>query len=450
MQIKTSLILLVLLITFLPEGISQQNENSPYSRYGIGRIHNDNFVFAQGFGNLGATNIDNFHVNLVNPASYGFLQATSFDLGLDINYNRLQTKRDAANIYGGNLNYFSLAIPLINPIGDFIERRERNLDIGLTFALKPHSTVGYNVISTEDHPDEGTIQRNYQGSGSTYKFITGSGLRYKDFSVGINAGLLFGNIKYESIVSFPDDPFAYENHFTESFSLNGFIYTVGLQYVIRFNKNAIKKDESIKPMNLVLGVYGNTQTNFRTAGDVIHAGILATDNINLGLARLDTLFLDEQREGKGILPTTIGGGLSYHHKQKFIVGINFQKTFWSQYLNEGKLLEEELSDAISLSAGIDYVPDYASYTSFAKRMHYRAGFQYQTDSRSESGKQLNEAALSLGVGFPIIFQRKVSDIDLSLTFGQSIGERLISESFVKFGLGLTFNDQDWLLKRRYY
>ncbi|HRQ30672.1 MAG TPA: hypothetical protein PLU49_11395, partial [Saprospiraceae bacterium] len=107
-------------------------------------------------------------------------------------------------------------------------------------------------------------------------------------------------------------------------------------------------------------------------------------------------------------------------------------------------------DAISLAAGIDYVPDYASYTSFAKRMHYRAGFQYQTDSRSESGKQLSEAALSLGVGFPIIFQRKVSNIDLSMTFGQSIGERLISESFVKFGLGLTFNDQDWLLKRRYY
>ncbi|HAQ36980.1 MAG TPA: hypothetical protein DCQ58_00595, partial [Saprospirales bacterium] len=288
------------------------------------------------------------------------------------------------------------------------------------------------------------------GSGSTYKFITGSGLRYKDFSVGINAGLLFGNIKYESIVKFPDDVFAYENHFTESFSLNGFIYTVGLQYVIRFNKNAIKKDESIKPMNLVLGIYGNTQTNFKTGGNVIHAGILPTDNINLGLARLDTLFLDEQREGKGVLPANIGGGLSYHHKQKFIVGINFQKTFWSQYLNEGKLLEEDLNDAISLAAGIDYVPDYASYTSFAKRMHYRAGFQYQTDSRSESGKQLSEAALSLGVGFPIIFQRKVSNIDLSMTFGQSIGERLISESFVKFGLGLTFNDQDWLLKRRYY
>jgi hypothetical protein len=450
MQFKTSLIFIFFLAAFLPKGFSQQSENSPYSRYGIGKIHNDNFVFAQGFGNLGATNMDNYHVNLVNPASYGYLQATAFDIGFDINYNRLQTKKDAANIYGGNLNYFSLAIPLINPIGDFIERRERNLDIGLTFALKPHSTVGYNVISTEDHPDEGTIKRNYQGSGSTYKFLTGTGLRYKDFSAGVNAGLLFGTIKYESVVSFPDDIFAYEDHFTESFSVNGFIYNAGLQYVVRLNKKAIKKDETTKPMNLVLGVYGNTSTNFNSTGDVMRLGILPTANINLGLARYDTLVPQQQIIGKGVLPATMGGGISYHHKQKVIAGLNFQKTFWSQYLNEGKLLKEELTDAISISAGIDYIPDYVSYTSFAKRMRYRAGFQYQTDSRSEDGDQLKEAALSLGVGFPIVFQRKASNIDLSLTFGQSIGERLISESFVKFGVGLTFNDQEWLLKRRYY
>lgn len=450
MQIKTSLFLFILLTAFLPDGISQQNENSPYSRYGIGRIHNDNFIFAQGSGNLGATNIDNFHVNLVNPASYGFLQATTFDVGLDINYNRLQTKRDAATIYGGNLNYFALAIPLINPIGDFIERRERNLDIGLTFALKPHSTVGYDVVSTEDHPEEGTIQRNYQGSGSTYKFLTGTGLRYKDIAVGFNLGLLFGNIKYNSIVSFPDDIFAYEDHFSESFSLNGFTYNVGAQYVLRLNKKAIKKDETLKPMNLVFGVYGNTSTNFKSTGETMRLGILPDDNINIGLARYDTLVPQTQINGKGVLPATIGGGLSYHHKQKIIAGLNFQKTFWSQYLNEGKLTAEQLTDAICISAGMDYIPDAASYTSFAKRMRYRAGLQYQTDSRSEDGNQLKEASLSLGVGFPIIFQRKISNIDLSLTYGQSVGERLISESYVKFGLGLTFNDQEWLLKRRYY
>jgi hypothetical protein len=83
-------------------------------------------------------------------------------------------------------------------------------------------------------------------------------------------------------------------------------------------------------------------------------------------------------------------------------------------------------------------------------MHYRAGFYYKTDGRSENGVQFSEAALNLGFGVPFVFKRKTSNIDLSLSLGQTMNERLIRESFVKFGIGLTFNDQEWFIKRRYY
>ena len=123
-----------------------------------------------------------------------------------------------------------------------MERKKRIYDIGLIFALKPHSNIGYNIISSEDHPDRGTIERNYVGEGGTYKFMSGIGMRYKDFSFGINAGYLFGNINYQSLVYFKDIPYAYNDDFNESFSLSGFLYNIGAIYRLTINKSAIKKN----------------------------------------------------------------------------------------------------------------------------------------------------------------------------------------------------------------
>ena len=427
---------------------AQPKDNSPYSRFGIGDIHEDNFIFAQGMGNLGATLMDPYHLNLVNPASYGQLQATAFELGLDVTYKYLSSPTENASIFKGNVNYFALGLPLINRINDALERTQRNYDVGLTFSLKPHSTVGYNILSTEMHPDEGQIERNYTGDGGSYKFMTGVGARYKDFSFGFNAGYLFGQINYSSQVYFADLPFAYNNNFTESFSLNGFVYNVGLQYSLTLNRAQMKTDETIFPKKLIVGLYGNSKTSFNTSGDVFYGGILT--GFNTGGLNTDTLYFQEQVSGKGTLPAKIGGGISYHHGYQWQFGANYETTFWSQYTNEGKLTRDQLLDSYKVSLGADYVPDLQSYTSFYKRMHYRMGLYYQTDGRSENGQQFSEAAINLGLGIPFVFKRKLSNVDLCLSIGQSMGDRLISESFVKFGLGLTFNDQEWFIKRRYY
>ena len=434
-------------LLFLGQLTAQPNDNSPYSRFGLGDIHPDQFISGQ-TGLLGATQIDPWHINMVNPASYGHLQATAFEVGLGGSYTRLTGGTEKANVYQGNLEYFALGLPLINRINDAMERTQRDYDLGLVLALKPHSIVGYDVSSTEPHPDEGEIQRKYVGEGGSYKFMVGLGSRYKDFSVGINAGYLFGKISYNSLVYFADIPFAYNNQFSESFSMSGFLYNAGLQYSLVLNRQKMKADEQLMPRKLVFGLYGNTQTSFRTTGDVFYGGVLT--GLDLGTASTDTLYIQEQLKGTGTLPTRIGGGIAYHHGYKWTVGMNYEQTLWSQYKNEGKLTEDLLSDAFCISAGADYVPDWQSYTDSYKRLHYRVGAYYRTDGRTENGQIFSEAAVNLGLGVPFVFKRKTSHIDLNLSVGQSMDERLISESFVKFGLGLTFNDQEWFIKRKYY
>ena len=218
---------------------AQPKNNSPYSRYGLGDIHDDNFFFGQAMGNLGATLIDPWHINLNNPATYSYLQATAFEVGLDASYSRLNSDNNSSNIFSGNVNYFALGLPIVNPINDLLERVKRDYDFALVFALKPYSNVGYDIFSTEDHPDEGIIERNYVGSGGTYKFLTGVSGRYKNLSFGANAGYLFGQINYRSGVFFPDLPYAYSDDFLENFSVSGFLYDVGFTYSLTLNKAAI-------------------------------------------------------------------------------------------------------------------------------------------------------------------------------------------------------------------
>lgn len=428
--------------------IAQPQDNSPYSRYGFGDIQNDQFIFSQGMGSLGASTLDPWHINLTNPASYSYLQATAFEVGMDATYRNLSSSTESSDIYKGNLNYIALGMPLINPINDALERVERTYDLGLVIALKPHSTVGYDILSTEEHPEVGTIQRNYVGEGGTYKLLSGLSGRYKDFSFGFNAGYLFGKISYNSLVYFEDLPSAYNNDFSESFSVKGFIYNLGATYTLTLNKSKLSPETSLLPNQLILGIYGNTATSFNTSGDVFYGGLLTS--VEVGSLNYDTLYIQEALAGKGTLPAQIGAGISYQHGKKWMAGVNYEQTFWSQYKNEGKLKEDNLLDAFRISAGFDFVPNYQSYTNAFQRMHYRAGIYYRTDGRSENGNQFSEAALNLGLGVPFVFKRKTSNLDISLSFGRSMGERLISENFVKFGLGLTFNDQEWFIKRRYY
>ena len=77
-KIKYLLIALGILPTIFL--IAQPVDNSAFSSFGIGNIHNDNLAYYQGFSDLSASFLDLYHLNIKNPASYSFLNAASFDL----------------------------------------------------------------------------------------------------------------------------------------------------------------------------------------------------------------------------------------------------------------------------------------------------------------------------------------------------------------------------------
>ena len=75
MQIKIKVLVFCLAIASTMLG--QQNDNSPYSRFGIGEISDNNFNHSRQMAGLGASYLDGYHINIVNPASYSFLNSNS-------------------------------------------------------------------------------------------------------------------------------------------------------------------------------------------------------------------------------------------------------------------------------------------------------------------------------------------------------------------------------------
>ena len=115
----------------------QPKRNAPYSGFGLGDPLDQFFVASGGMGGLSATFQDAFHLNLRNPASLAYLQATAFEVGFNAKYSILDGGDEKARSWGGNLAYLALGFPLKNPINEALDRQRSKLGWGMAFSLQP-------------------------------------------------------------------------------------------------------------------------------------------------------------------------------------------------------------------------------------------------------------------------------------------------------------------------
>src|SRR5258705_8949619 len=86
----------------------EAQENSPYSRYGLGDFVPNQSILNRGMGGIGAGYVDydkrydlkdqypkSQDVNFLNPASYSKLRITSFNLGFEIDSRTLRSPAQA-------------------------------------------------------------------------------------------------------------------------------------------------------------------------------------------------------------------------------------------------------------------------------------------------------------------------------------------------------------------
>ena len=134
------IIRILLLIVFV-SSITKINAqiNSPFSRYGLGNeVYNSQNTTSQGLGGFTAAYTNSMNgnfgqsVNFSNPASYGGLYMTTFDLGLNYTSSTLKGNNPVSTFNSAYFvpNYLSIGLPI-----DKVKK------VGMAFGLRPITQI---------------------------------------------------------------------------------------------------------------------------------------------------------------------------------------------------------------------------------------------------------------------------------------------------------------------
>jgi hypothetical protein len=421
--------LLCLVLIGLVSMAKAQTINSPYSRYGLGDIVPSQNIVNRGMGGVSAAYYDYASVNFLNPASYARLQATSLDIGLELNSRTLRASDPPRkfNAYSPNISYVQLGFPL-----------KKSGGWGMNIGLRPLTRINYKIERTGREPGIDSTNTLFEGFGGAYMANIGTGFTVaKNLTVGINAGYLFGSkddSRRHSLVN--DSVFYYKSNQEVKTNYGGLMLNAGIQYTAILNKTSL----------LRFGAYGNMQQSFNAKQDKFSE----TFEYNSNTGGTDTIdVIDKQTEVKGKVkyPASFGAGIIYDKLGKWMLGIDFTTQKWSDFTFYDQ--KDAVRDSWSMHIGGQVLPKGGK--SYWANVVYRAGFSFGTDYISVD-KDLPKWGLSLSAGLPMrkpSYTNQFSVINTTLEFGQrGTKTNVVRESYFNFCIGLSLSDI-WFIKRKY-
>ena len=126
--------------------------------------------------------------------------------------------------------------------------------------------------------------------------------------------------------------------------------------------------------------------------------------------------------------------------------------------NDELELSVAYTDTHTIKAGVEFVPARYDTRRFLNRISYRIGARYGSHNQTFNGQQLDEYAVTAGLGIPLRFLG-ISAIDLGVEYGgrgfnvkKSSG--LVRQDYFKFAVGFKLfagaeNHEYWFLRPKY-
>ena len=457
-------LLLTLSIQLLAAGMNAQ-DNSPYSRYGLGDHHSNSNIFSRGMAGLAAAYSDPKSdllnsppfskptINFTNPASYSRFYAVKepnsnrlqfgrmiLDVGVNFTSRTLHEANnpqsfDASNAY---FSYLQLGIPV-----------RKNL--GLVFGLRPLSNISYKIYRNERLPVD-SVQTQFIGDGGSYLFNTGAGFAFGNFSVGLNAGYLFGKKDYSTRRTFINDSVAYRasNHQTKT-NFGGIFFNAGTQYRINLSKDGMKY--------LQLGAFGNMRHGISTRSDIVRETFDIDQNDNSQI-RIDSVSEQLEVKGKLTYPSGVGAGfivekLPSSEKQGWLFGVDYIVNNWDDYRLNGQA--DQVRSNWELKIGGQLRPKLPLQRSYRRLLAYRAGVFFGDDYIYLNNQKLSTWGISAGITLPIAnlkdpaasYRSQFSVVNISAEYiKRGSSSNPINENQFRLSVGFTLTDR-WFNKRKY-
>ncbi|MEG1378062.1 MAG: hypothetical protein RSC75_00420 [Bacteroidales bacterium] len=395
------------------------NGNTPYSRYGYGRLAETSFVRNRGMGGIGYGLRSNLQTNPMNPASYTAIDSLTFLFDFGVNGQLVNYKENGArqNKWNGGLDYLAMQFPL-------------SKHLAASIGLLPYSYVGYGYgavdsTATTDTSDERIRYiKQYAGNGGLNKVYVGLGGKpFKWVSLGVNVGYIFGEISNDFSVTFPDNngtaTYSYQTVSARALELQ-----FGVQFMHTFNvKHAVTLGATFSPKMNMWADASYIQTT--TASD--------TTKTNNVLS----------------IPQTLGIGASYVYDNRLTIGADVKMEKWGDVAGLNDQLEKKdnlFRNTTKIAVGAEYLPSLSS-RSYLSRMRYRAGMHYSDSYIEVKDSRNKELGFTLGLGFPLKNQKSMVNVAFEYIDVRPQNKSFLSENYLQLNIGLTFNEF-WFFKNK--
>ena len=413
---KKSLIIVLFIIWACIQGVhSQNNTNSPYTRYGYGTLVDAGFGQNASMGGISYGLRSNRFTNPGNPASYTAIDTLTFrfEAAAGLRFSSFEDAGGKQTRTNGNLEYIGLHFP--------IKRW-----LGFSAGLLPYSVVGYDFSSTETQPSSitsGSLVTNYlyKGIGGITQLYLGTAvIPYKNLSLGLNLNIDFGTMQHASLVSFNESAYFPTSQVKtiRVFDVNALF---GAQYTLLLPKER----------KVTFGAIFQPKSNL---GGEAEKTIITTDTVTI----TDNNGFD--------MPLTFGLGAVYNVSGKLSAGLDYKYQAWSNAKYFG---ETPFNDRHKFSVGVEYQPNNSSKNYF-NRIYYRAGANYSNFYAKVNDNDLSEYALTAGLGLPIKRGLNPTVLNIVFEYGNkgTTAHDLIKEQYYKFTLNMTINEH-WFIKRKF-
>ena len=403
MAINKRIITIIALVLTTCLGFADNGINSPYSRYGLGILADQNLGVNRQMGGLGYALRSGSYVNLLNPASISasdtltMLFETGFSMQ-NVNFEEGKVRRNARN---ASFDYIAMQFRLCK-------------DLGLSMGFLPYSNVGYSfATTTKEHNIENT--QAYNGEGGIYQPFVGLGWQpFKGFSVGAMASYIYGDISHTISHNFSDANTT-DNIKRYDINVKSYKLDLGAQYT-----TALKGKH-----NITFGaVY--------SLGHDLDADITLTEQENSKKADYNLR-----------IPQTIGVGTFYDYNNNWKVGLDYTLQTWSGASFTGG---DNGINRSKISVGAEYYPNDMMSRNIFKKIHYRVGAYYaQPYTEVKGAEGCEEYGVSAGFSLPLLNSRSLLHLSGQLIRMEPKTAGFISETYLRVNIGLTFNES-WFMK----